>query len=300
MQPALKSTRIAPPTQRCKAPIIAHVEVAPGYWQLKLHCPFIAEAGRPGQFVHILPPRAGFDPFLRRAFSIFKTDPDAIEVLYRAAGKGTTLLSSARVGDDIDLIGPLGQPFEVHQRDIILVGGGIGVPPLVFLAQHQLNQPSSSQSCRAEFPLSPIAFIGARSRNDVIGREEFQNLKVPLQIATDDGSAGHHGLVTDLLRGHLQSLPPSNANQQGQPQSPTVYSCGPWPMLRAVAQLCAEFKVPCQVSLEENMPCGIGVCNGCVVPVLQAGDDYGLFRRICVEGPVLWSHEVQWDHPLIQ
>ena len=107
--------------------------------------------------------------------------------------------------------------------------------------------------------------------------------EVPVHIATDDGSLGHQGFVTDLLKVEL-----------ARDKNAVVYACGPLPMLRATARVCADFDVPCQVSLEENMPCGVGVCNGCVVPVAQAGDDYGLYRRICVEGPVLWAHEINW------
>jgi dihydroorotate dehydrogenase electron transfer subunit len=231
---------------------------------------------------------------LRRAFSIFNIGNDAIEVLYRAAGKGTTLLSSAVPGANIDLLGPLGQPFHVQAGDVILVGGGVGVPPLVFLARHLLTRLALREQPDAQRPTSITAMIGARTRFDIIGQSELEALQVGVQVATDDGSAGRHGLVTDLLRDHLETKVSRHPDSPNNSQLPIVYSCGPYPMLRAVAQLCAEFQVPCQVSLEENMPCGIGVCNGCVVPVVQAGDDYGLFRRICVEGPVLWSHEVDW------
>ena len=276
--------------QRLQGRVISHAEVSPAYWQLTLQCKDVATSGRPGQFVHILPPRASFDPLLRRAFSIFQTEGDTFKVLYRAAGKGTRLLSKANIGDVIDLIGPLGQPFHIDNRQstVILVGGGVGVPPLVFLAGRLLNAATSNTQSNPDITV----LVGARSRTDVLGTNELAHIGIQTDIATEDGSAGHQGLVTDLLRRNLES--PQQAGDQGK-QSAIVYACGPLPMLRAVAKMCADFKVLCQVSLEENMPCGIGVCNGCVVPVVKAGDDYGLYRRICVEGPVLWSHEVDWD-----
>jgi dihydroorotate dehydrogenase electron transfer subunit len=133
------------------------------------------------------------------------------------------------------------------------------------------------------------ALVGARSKNDVLCGEDFSRSNVPVEVATEDGSYGHRGLVTDLLRRHLE-LAAKNKNPS------RVFSCGPLPMLRAVAQLCIQKNVPCQVSLEENMPCGVGICNGCVVPVVGAGDEYGRYRRVCVEGPVMRAQEIDWLH----
>jgi dihydroorotate dehydrogenase electron transfer subunit len=133
------------------------------------------------------------------------------------------------------------------------------------------------------------ALVGARSKNDVLCGEDFSRSNVPVEVATEDGSYGHRGLVTDLLRRHLE-LAAKNKNPS------RVFSCGPLPMLSAVAQLCIQKNVPCQVSLEENMPCGVGICNGCVVPVVGAGDEYGRYRRVCVEGPVMRAQEIDWLH----
>ena len=133
-----------------------------------------------------------------------------------------------------------------------------------------------------------MAIVGARTGSDVLCLEDFAKYNVAVKIATDDGSLGHHGFVTDLLRIEFAK------HQDGT--MPVVYACGPLPMLKSVAQICAEFGASCQVSLEENMPCGIGVCNGCVIPVLGQSDDYGSYRRICVNGPVAWAHEVDWAH----
>ena len=266
---------------RLIAAIVEHREVAPFHHKMQLRVGAMAAAAQAGQFVHILPRAVTTcDPLLRRAFSIMSVGIDTIDILYRIMGVGTSWLSTLRAGDEVDLIGPLGRPFTLPPNDAILVGGGVGVPPLVMLAS----------ACKAIS--KSTAIVGARSRNDLIGLTEFEELGVTVEVSTDDGSFGHHGRVTDLLEDKLESLSTTRNSGTG----PTVYTCGPFAMLRAVAGLCRRYDVPCQVSLEENMPCGIGICNGCVVPVVGAGDDYGRYRRICVEGPVTWAHEIDWDH----
>jgi dihydroorotate dehydrogenase electron transfer subunit len=265
-----------PTHYRVLAEVSDHQQVAPRYFRLKLRAPGIAGQARAGHFVHVMPrAQDARDPLLRRAFSILVVENEDIEILYRVEGRGTALMARWSIGDTIDVLGPLGNGFTAlpaPPQRAILVGGGVGVPPMVMLA-----------SCRNDNQ-RVVALIGARSEAEVICREDFAKFSIPVRVATDDGSCGHHGLVTDLLEDELE--------QGGEA---IVFSCGPLPMLRAVAKLCRQFKVPCQVSLEENMPCGVGVCNGCVVPVADAGDDYGRYRRICVEGPVLWAHEIDWE-----
>ena len=301
--------------------MVSVAEVAPRHVLLRLHAPQLAQTAAPGQFVHALPQLSGdsedalsFDPLLRRAFSIMNVEGDgnaldSIKVLFRAEGRGTKMLAGARVSDEIDLIGPLGRPFDtsmfhVKQSNIlavtnstraIVVGGGVGVPPLVFLSYDlkRLN-------------VEVKALIGARSRLEIIGQDELEAAGACVEIATDDGSVGHRGRVTELLQRDLE--------QANGAIEIIVYACGPWPMLRTVAQLCERMGVRAQVSMEEAMPCGIGVCNGCVVRARQplaaspapvspheiAGDEwspYQIYRRICVEGPACWAHEIEWDAP---
>ena len=190
-------------------------------------------------------------------------------------------MSHWQPGQMVDAIGPLGQPFAPTEEYSILVGGGVGVPPLAMLASQMLALQSRSGQV--------MALIGARSKHDVLCRDDFLRCGVPIEIATEDGSEGYAGLITDLLKIHLGTAIRNQKNT-------VVFSCGPLPMLRAVAALCRQTNVQCQVSLEENMPCGIGICNGCVVPVVGAGDEYGRYRRICVDGPVMWEHEIDWSH----
>lgn len=259
-----------------QAVVITHIEVAPRHFLLKMKAPSIASESRAGQFVHVLPRESpGSDPLLRRAFSIMSIQGNEIDILYRVEGRGTARLSHLREGEFADVIGPLGNgftPLPLSPERAILVGGGVGVPPMAMLASTRTVQNSLT------------AIIGARSVAEVICREDFAKYDVPVRIATDDGSLGHHGYVTDLLTAEL------NADSHA-----VVYACGPLAMLRAVAKICDSFGVKCQISLEENMPCGVGVCNGCVVAVNGAGDEYGRYRRICVDGPVLWAHEVDWE-----
>jgi dihydroorotate dehydrogenase electron transfer subunit len=224
------------------------------------------------------------DPFLRRAFSIMALRDEEIDILFRLEGRGTRYLSTLSVGDNLDVIGPLGTPFDLRLFHVkqppvpFLVGGGVGVPPLIFLAR----------TLRA-LDLSPRALIGARTGLDVLGETEFAEMGVTTRFATDDGSFGYHGRVTEVLARELDELP--------KEERAMIYACGPYAMLRAVAAVAARYEASCQVSLEENMPCGIGVCNGCVV-AMKSGPhegDYGRYRRICLEGPAVWAHEIQWE-----
>lgn len=261
--------------------IIEHREISPRYWRMKLQSSYVAQNARPGQFVHLLPRGESMrDPLLRRAFSVMNTEDDWFEILYRVEGKGTKNMTGFAVGDDVNVIAPLGQGFEFSDKRAILVGGGVGVPPMVMLAK--------SRSIQKPAPVDnneTTVIIGARNKDEVICLDDFTSLGIEPLVATDDGSLGTKGLVTALLSNQLET----------RSKDTIVYACGPWPMLRAVAKLCATQDVPCQVSLEENMPCGIGVCNGCVVRMKEGADEYSLYRRICVEGPVLWAHEVRWD-----
>ncbi len=282
-----RDTHIAPRVQT-RALVTSKREVVPRHFELVLRCAPVAHRARAGQFVHILPQSHedeedaswSFDPLLRRAFSIMDVADDEFHILFRVAGRGTALLSRAVEGEWLDLIGPLGNGFSLSgvqpNQKAILVGGGVGIPPMVLAARELRAQGAAVE-----------VLLGARSAKDVLCEARFEALKVPMQIATDDGSRGHTGRVDALLLSALEEHPTT-----------LVFACGPYPMLRAVAALCALKNVPCEVSLEENMPCGIGVCNGCVVPTIAQGDligdDYGRYKRICVHGPTCDAREIDW------
>lgn len=301
---------------------------APDHVQISLLAPEIASVARAGQFVHVLcrSEAESADPLLRRAFSIMSVSGDTLKILLRVGGPGTRWLASIVPGELLDILGPLGLPFGTASQifpatlpHLVLVGGGVGVPPMVALAEQVSRETPDQQR---------TAIVGARSSKVLLGLAEFKASGTRVLVATEDGSTGFSGLVTGLLQQLLleakdATLPSHSPGESGA--APTearsggvsVVCCGPLPMLRAVAGLCMQHGVPCQVSLEENMPCGVGVCNGCVIPVLNnlldGGSDTGAsqqdpnlpktgpeagyerYRRMCVDGPVMNAYDIDWE-----
>jgi len=253
---------------------------AGAYQSLTLVMPGIAEAARPGQFVHLL---AGEDRSfpLRRPFSIHRAGRGTVEVVFDVVGAGTRALAGLRPHDVVDALGPLGRPFTPPEApaSCVLVGGGYGTAPLFFLATEL-----RARRCRVEF------VIGAATAARLLDAIEARRLGHGLTVTTDDGSAGRRGLVTDPLP---ELLARTGAGH--------VYACGPMPMLAAVSRVAAAAGVPCQVAVEEQMACGTGICFSCVLPVGGSGAD-GPTRmaRSCLEGPVFDGTAVAWaelGHP---
>ena len=253
-----------------KSIIVTREQLTADVVRLTLHCPRIAAAAKPGQFVMI---RAGetLDPLLRRPFSIHKvTAAGELAILFKVIGKGTRLLATAAPGDKLDVLGPLGRGFVPDPTGPhCLIGGGMGIAPLYFLAQ-QLMAAGGSHA-------NPPALLGAQTQAELLLlAQEFTELGFPVLTATDDGSLGHQGFVTDLLDAIL-----SEVRQ--------VYVCGPMPMMRTVAAKCRGAGVACQVSLETHMACGLGACLGCTFPASAGG-----YRHVCKDGPVFPAEEVLW------
>jgi len=265
-----------------KVKISSHQEVSPGYFHLVLNSPEISASARPGQFIH-LRVDCGSDPLLRRPFSIYRirysrdgSPGDKIEILYRVVGKGTALLSRKLAGEYLDVLGPLGKGFswEEQMRTAILVAGGMGIAPLLFLTETILWQwkalKESSSHLRGR---KVILLTGARTSSEVLAVKEFQVLGVKVRIATEDGSYGEKGIVTQLLAEELF--------ESHWPQFTKIFACGPREMLAEVAKISFLNGIPCEVALEENMACGLGVCRGCICEA--TGEQY---LRVCQEGPV--------------
>ena len=242
--------------------------------RMTVQAPTIASQAKPGQFVSI---RAGvgYDPLLRRPFSIHQVNADStLQILFKVIGKGTSQLAEQAVGASVNLMGPLGNHFTPGAA-MCLVGGGLGIAPLLFLAQTLLRQDPQP---------AMVIILGARNRDELIALTSgFQSLDVTLHLTTDDGSIGHHGLVTDLMPGLL-------SQQDGW----QVRSCGPYPMLRAVAALSRKHGWQCQVSLETMMACGISACLGCTVEASANHRKGGPYLHVCKDGPVFDEGEIAW------
>ncbi|MEI7700087.1 MAG: dihydroorotate dehydrogenase electron transfer subunit [Planctomycetia bacterium] len=263
-------------------------------WAVRVECPQLAETIVPGQFFMIRP-LTGSDPLLGRPFAFYDVccndagRPVAVEFGFVRVGKMTTLMSHWREGEQVSLWGPLGNGFPVPACEhLICVAGGIGQTPFLGVAKEVLGLAEYGNPPRqpATRPAKITLCYGVRSQPWLAGLDDFKLPGLELQIATDDGSFGHHGYVTSLLRNQLQQ------NRQGV----HVYCCGPEPMMKATAEICAAEDVPCWLSLETPMACGFGACFSCVTRVRVAADEWD-YRRTCVEGPVFRADQlVLSDH----
>lgn len=260
-----------------RVPLVAQQSLSGRYFRWELQAPAMAAVAQPGQFLHVRC-ADGWDPLLRRPLSLYDADPftGRLTLLIAEVGRGTHLLRRLPVGAEVEVLGPLGRPWRVlpQAHTVLLVGGGVGIPPLHFLAKRWL--------LAGEGPLRrAIVVIGARSREEVLGEEEFRAYGAEVYAATEDGSHGFRGTAVDLL---AEVLPRETVDQ--------IFTCGPEPMMRGVAALAARRGIPCQVSLEERMACGLGACLSCVVPVRPAGSEAVEYQRVCTEGPVFEAAEV--------
>lgn len=259
------------------APVVRHEALNRDHFLLTLESPRIAREARAGQFVMVRT-REGSDPLLRRPMSLYRVLPGRrgrIQILYKVVGAGTRYLSRQPVGAALPTLGPLGNGFHMPEPGTrtALVAGGIGIAIFPFLAE----------ALRRAGRPAPVLLYGGRSKRDLVALDFFRARRIPVRLATEDGSAGARGFVTRLLEPLLARR---RAGERLE-----MFACGPTPMLKAVAAMATEAGVPCQLALESQMPCGIGACLGCVVPC--PGDDRGpVFRRVCTEGPIFRAGEV--------
>ncbi|WP_035245911.1 dihydroorotate dehydrogenase electron transfer subunit [Desulfogranum mediterraneum] len=251
------------------SPIRSCSQLTPDIIRVSLLAPTIARAARPGQFVMVAA-GSSRDPLLRRPFSIHNVTADGeVVLLYKIVGQGTRLLAQLRVGQSIDLVGPLGKGFSLSpDTPACLVGGGMGIAPLLFLAKALCSSPR---------PQEHAILLGARTRDELAPLvEDFRELGYPVHAATDDGSYGHHGFVTELFQEH--STPAHE-----------VCVCGPTPLMAAIARQCLQAGNRCQASLETHMACGLGACLGCTIQAQGGG-----YKHVCKHGPVFDANEVLW------
>lgn len=248
--------------------IIKTQKLTSSVYDLHILAPDIAQNAVPGQFVHIKAP----GHFLRRPISICQIDPqsDRVRLVFEVRGQGTKALAESLVHGSIDVLGPLGHGFTLLDpaEKAIIVGGGIGTPPLLALSDH--------------YGMHATTILGFRSADAVILEQDFKAYHNCVTICTDDGSAGQRGLVTEPLKACLQTQKPA-----------MIYACGPMPMLRATAMLAREFDVRCELSLEEKMACGVGACLGCACQI-QNGPNQQYFH-VCRAGPVFRAEQVVFE-----
>ncbi|MBN2057263.1 MAG: dihydroorotate dehydrogenase electron transfer subunit [Candidatus Saganbacteria bacterium] len=267
--------------EKCR--ILDHQQIAPQHFKLTLVSKYISAHGLPGQFINVKVSDS-YDPLLRRPLSLHRIMPEeeSFELLYEVVGKGTELLSKRTVGSEIDVLGPLGSGFSLEQKEIaVLVGGGMGVAPLLALAEALKDPVASSQGPGAK---AIYVLLGARNRARVLAEKEFRSVTEQVLIATDDGSYGKKGFVSDILIDVLENtLEPRTQNLA------VIYACGPDLMLKAVTDIAFQKKIPAQVSMEQRMACGIGTCLGCVI-----GTKNG-YKKVCDDGPVFNSEELIWQ-----
>lgn len=256
--------------KQVKAKISENKLIAQGFYKMRVESRHLAGHSKPGQFVEVRC-SGGCDPLLRRPLGVHRILDTGVELLYEVVGRGTDLLSRKMKGEELDIIGPLGNGFEITAsgRSAILVAGGIGVAPLVALAWDLIKRGRKTS-----------VVIGARTKSHLLCERDFKALGCAVKTATDDGSRGKRGLATELLQEML-------ADSKGP--RVVIYACGPRGMLKEVARISKEKELPCQVSLEERMACGVGVCLGCPVRMRRGG-----YKMVCKDGPVFNAEEIAW------
>ena len=272
--------------------VIANQLVAQETYRLRLDDPEMARSILPGQFVMV---RSGesSDPLLGRPFALYEVvrdasgEPLAIDLVYLLIGRGTSALARCKPGDRLPIWGPLGNGFGPSpDGPAVFVAGGIGQTPFLALGRWWLGQtryggrdfgPSKATSATLLYGVRNIALAACV--------DEFRSAGIAVELATDDGSAGHHGYVTDLLAKRLEA---------GE-RPAKVVGCGPHPMLATLAKLVSRYEIPCDLSLENHMACGFGACFSCVAPIRQ-GDGSTDLKRVCVEGPIFPAGDVVFDH----
>lgn len=248
--------------------------IAPGVYRMSLEYPASGGKAVPGQFF-MLRVHQECDPLLRRPLSLHEVDTSGsivqLKFLYQVVGKGTTILSRLKPGDEVDVLGPLGRGFSLipDMQEAVLVAGGIGVAPFLELARIVRRKYSDSRL---------LAFVGGKTAADIYTIGDLARLGTEVRTVTEDGSLGTRGLVTESFEQYLSE--PNGVKRQ-------IFACGPWGMMQRMAQISLVYDIPCQLSLDKVMACGVGVCRGCVVQVVDHDNPRGFRNQtVCQDGPV--------------
>jgi dihydroorotate dehydrogenase electron transfer subunit len=246
-------------------PVVALKKISPTYFRLTFQAPSLAKVVKPGQFIHIKVSE-GFEPFFRRPFSVYRAHQGKVEIFFEPVGKGSCLLTAKKKGDPLDVLGPLGKPFTMPAKDvkqIVFVAGGIGVAPFMIFAD-------AIKGHKAE----KILLYGGRSKAHTFPMNEFRKDGVKVCVATDDGSVGVKGRVSELF------------NKIAIDPSTKIYTCGPRPMMASVQAFARIHGLKGEASCEEVMACGLGACLGCSIPTTKG------YQTVCHDGPVFDLNEL--------
>jgi dihydroorotate dehydrogenase electron transfer subunit len=258
--------------------ILTNEMLAPEHYLMEIAAPEIAGLAVPGQFVHVRC-GVGLDPFLRRPFSIHDLDPDrgTLRLLYMVKGRGTRWLASQPPGGLLNMVGPLGRGFRLPEatrsREVMVIGGGVGVAPLLPLVRLLVKEHYQIR-----------VLMGAPTASRLLRAEAFRQEGAAVILVTEDGSSGNQGTAATMLSSLLDTA-----------NTGYLYACGPFGMLRVVAAIARDYQLPLQVSLDTYFACGVGACQGCACRVKNKVTGEETFARVCREGPVFTAEEVVWD-----
>jgi dihydroorotate dehydrogenase electron transfer subunit len=273
--------------------IIANREIGPGIFHMIMSCSALSREVAPGQFI-MMAVSEHADPLLRRPFSLCSASHETIEILYKIRGKGTSIMANWQPEKIVNFIGPLGKGFWVPENIEMayIVAGGIGVAPLLFLL-NKLKQ--------MDRIICTKVFMGVRTADDMAMLKGFHHLVPEPFISTEDGTMGFYGLVTDLFLKYFPENTPPDLSEA------CLFTCGPFPMVKILAEYAQTHMLQCQLSLESRMACGVGACLGCAIAATEPpngsisdqptmGKHTFQYKRVCVEGPVFDSRKIQWNN----
>jgi len=263
--------------------IIENLEVAKDYFILSVLLRSSQCDAMPGQFAMIRRQNVK-DPLLSRPlglYGVYETEAGTVlEFFYHVVGRGTSVLSHLVIGDQISILVPLGKPFDLQfepRSHVVLIAGGIGLAPLTYLADYLFNTATAIKKL--------TLYMGAAEAATLVGMKRIERFCTDIKIATDDGSAGFKGTITALFQKDLPTMDHENM---------VLFACGPYGMVRHLAQVIAPYDIPCHISTEERMACGIGTCLGCAIKIRTADNSWA-YRRVCKDGPVFDIRDIMWD-----
>lgn len=258
---------------KVKCELVKKEKLIEGIYKFSVKAPEIARTAKPGQFLEIKVSETG-EPYLRRPISIYNIDGDIVEFIFQVKGKGTSLLANRKVGEKLDILGPLGYgTFKVKDyKKVSIIGGGIGIFPLYELAKELKQQTTTNVQ----------VYLGFRNKDLITLEKEFKEVSDELIITTDDGSYGISGFAINELKKDCQQETPDK-----------IFACGPLPMLKAVQAFAKEHNIPCEISLEQKMACGLGACLGCAVKTAKSPNDAPEYWHVCKAGPVFNATDVE-------